>query len=177
MNTRNKATGLVIAGTALLALLTYDEGTRYKPYRDIGGVWTVCQGHTGPDVIPGKTYTKEDCDKLLVKDATAHGAAVLRCSKVPLNQNQYEAFTRFTFNLGPRVFCNSDVSRKLNAGDYQGACKEMLRYRGICHKKDAKGKCVPGHFEVIRGLQNRRKSEYQQCITPIPQETITEGIA
>ena len=33
------------------------EGVSYIPYEDIVGVWTVCHGHTGKDIIPGKTYT------------------------------------------------------------------------------------------------------------------------
>ena len=151
----------------LLALLTQDEGTRYKPYKDIGGVWTVCRGHTGPDVIEGKTYTQKECDAFLKADTEKHGNAVLRCTKVPLNQNQYNAFTRFTFNVGAWRFCNSSVVKKLNAGDYQGACRAMLDYKGVCHKKDAKGKCVPGYYEVIPGLLKRRKLEYQQCIKPV----------
>ncbi|MCV5959309.1 hypothetical protein OFO30_28405, partial [Escherichia coli] len=32
------------------------EGVSYIPYKDIVGVWTVCHGHTGKDIIPGKTY-------------------------------------------------------------------------------------------------------------------------
>ncbi len=33
------------------------EGVSYIPYEDIVGVWTVCHGHTGKDIMPGKTYT------------------------------------------------------------------------------------------------------------------------
>ena len=161
MNTRTQTTGVVVAGVMLLALLTHDEGTRYKPYKDIGGVWTVCQGHTGPEVIPGKTYTKADCDALLVKNAERHGQAVLRCTKVPLNQNQYEAFTRFTFNVGERAFCKSTLVKKLNAGDYSGACRELKRWVYVNGKR-------------VNGLVNRRESEYQQCIKPVdePREAV-----
>ena len=28
------------------------EGVSYIPYKDIVGVWTVCHGHTGKDIIP-----------------------------------------------------------------------------------------------------------------------------
>lgn len=44
------------------------EGVRYQPYRDVVGVWTVCWGHTGKDIILGKTYTKAECRALLDKD-------------------------------------------------------------------------------------------------------------
>ncbi|MFD3176123.1 glycoside hydrolase family protein, partial [Escherichia coli] len=37
------------------------EGVSYIPYKDIVGVWTVCHGHTGKDIMLGKTYTKAEC--------------------------------------------------------------------------------------------------------------------
>lgn len=166
MKTTQKS-GVVIAGVALLALLTHDEGTRYKPYRDIAGVLTVCQGHTGPDIDPNKTYTKADCDALLFKNTERHGRAVLRCTKVPLNQNQYDAFTRFTFNVGPSAFCNSTLVKKLNAGDYDGACRQLLRWDRAR---------VNGVLRPVKGLTTRRQSEYRQCITPIESPT-AEAVA
>lgn len=164
-------TAVVIAGSALLADLRQDEGTRYRPYRDIGGVWTVCQGHTGPDIDISKTYTEADCDALLIKNTERHGKAVLRCTKVPLNQNQYDAFTRFAFNVGPSAFCNSTLVKKLNAGDYGGACRQLLRWDRICTKRDKLGKCL--ETRAIKGLANRRQSEYRQCITPVSPPTRT----
>ncbi|ELC64540.1 lysozyme [Escherichia coli KTE44] len=44
------------------------EGVSYIPYKDIVGVWTVCHGHTGKDIMLGKTYTKAECKALLNKD-------------------------------------------------------------------------------------------------------------
>ena len=44
------------------------EGVSYVPYKDIVGVWTVCHGHTGKDIMLGKTYTKAECKALLNKD-------------------------------------------------------------------------------------------------------------
>lgn len=40
------------------------EGVSYIPYKDIVGVWTVCHGHTGKDIIPGKTYTVAELQAL-----------------------------------------------------------------------------------------------------------------
>ncbi|STH74213.1 phage lysozome [Escherichia coli] len=37
------------------------EGVSYIPYKDIVGVWTVCHGHTGKDIMLGKTYTEAEC--------------------------------------------------------------------------------------------------------------------
>lgn len=44
------------------------EGVRYKPYRDVVDKWTVCYGHTGNDIMLGKTYTEVECKALLNKD-------------------------------------------------------------------------------------------------------------
>ncbi len=36
------------------------EGVRYKPYKDVVGVLTVCYGHTGKDIIPGKRIPRQN---------------------------------------------------------------------------------------------------------------------
>ena len=161
---KNQKSGVLAAGGALLALLALDEGTRYTPYRDVVGVLTVCQGHTGPDIAPGKRYTKVECDALLAKDTTEHGRGVLACTKVPLNQNQYDAFVRFTFNVGVNAYCRSTLVKKLNAGDYVGACWALDKWVYAGGKK-------------IQGLVNRRASERNQCLTPMPKLSVERGVA
>lgn len=156
---------IIVAGAALLASLTLDEGTRYTPYRDIAGVLTVCQGHTGADIVPGKRYTKSDCDALLFKNTERHGRAVLRCTKVPLNQNQYDAFVRFTFNVGTSAYCNSGLLKKLNQGDYTSACNDLLRWDKAR---------VNGVLRPVKGLTARRRSEREQCLTPVAPPTTSQ---
>ncbi|AJJ12169.1 lysozyme domain protein [Yersinia rohdei] len=45
------------------------EGREYVPYYDVVGVLTVCDGHTGKDIILGKCYSDTECDALLHSDA------------------------------------------------------------------------------------------------------------
>ena len=60
--------GAVSAALAITSPLIEEiEGIRFKPYKDIAGIWTVCAGITGPDVVLGKSYTKKECDLLLQK--------------------------------------------------------------------------------------------------------------
>ena len=126
---KQKAGGAVLAASAtLLGTVAMWEGTEYVPYRDIVGVLTVCQGYTGPGIVPGKVYTKAECDQLLVQELTHHGQGVLKCTKVPLNQNQYDALVSFTYNVGVGAYCGSTLVRKLNQGDYTGACNELRRW-------------------------------------------------
>jgi lysozyme len=143
-----------LAGASLLTTVTYWEGTKYTPYYDIVGVLTVCNGYTGPDIVPGRVYGKDECDSLLRKEVTEHGLGVLRCTKVPLNQNQYDAFASFAYNVGVGAYCRSTLVKKLNAGDYQGACDELLRWNKAGGKE-------------VRGLTRRRVAERELCMKPV----------
>ncbi|WP_042348639.1 glycoside hydrolase family protein, partial [Escherichia coli] len=60
------------------------EGVRHNPYKDIVGVWTVCYGHTGKDIIPGKTYTEAECKALLNKDLATVARQINRYIKVDI---------------------------------------------------------------------------------------------
>ena len=74
MTPQARATALV--AVALLpvtgGLVASWEGTEFTPYRDLGGVWTVCEGVTGPAVIPGKVYSRQECRDLLNAIAEPH---------------------------------------------------------------------------------------------------------
>lgn len=148
------AASLVIASASLISMISKHEGTETKPYKDVVGVLTVCNGHTGPDIIPGKTYSKQECDALLKKDISVHSEGLLKCTNVPLNQNQYDAFVSFTFNVGVGAYCKSTLVKKLNAGDYVGACNELSKW-------DKSG------GKVYRGLTKRREEERKLCLTPV----------
>ena len=145
---------LVVSGASLISFVTSHEGTVNKPYDDVAGIKTVCVGHTGKDIVPGKTYTKEECDNLLKKDLSDHSVKMLQCIKVPVNQNQYDALLSFTFNVGPANFCKSTLLKKLNKEDYTGACDELLKWNMSGGK-------------VYAGLTKRRQDERTLCLKPV----------
>lgn len=153
MNPVNKWLLGVVSG-GLIVAATQWEGTRYVPYEDVVGVWTVCQGYAGKDVVRGKTYSKAECNNLLKTQLAAHGAAVLRCTTVPLNENQYDALTLFTYNVGGGAFCGSSLVKKLNKGDYTGACNGLIAWSYAGGKQ-------------VQGLLNRRKFERELCLKPM----------
>jgi lysozyme len=62
------------------------EGRRYTPYRDVAGALTVCDGHTGADIVKGKTYTESDCDRLLNTDLKEIQQGVDSLVQVPLHE-------------------------------------------------------------------------------------------
>lgn len=174
---------LVIASLSLVGSVAMFEGTEHKPYRDVVGVLTVCNGYTGPDIVPGKVYTKAECDELLIQDLTKHGQGVLACTKVPLNQNQYEAMTSLAFNVGVRAACTSRALSLMNEGRYTEGCNAIAHgppgYRSPqCTTKQCQsyrqGNADPvwsyagGRF--YRGLHNRRLAERDICLKPIHTE-------
>lgn len=126
------------------------EGNSYTPYRDVGGVLTVCNGITGPDVIQGKTYIQAECDALLQKHLKPYARSVERSVKVPSDAYQKAALISFSYNVGVNAFEHSSVLRNLNAGRYQQACDGMRSWVYVDRVR-------------IQGLANRREVEREIC--------------
>ena len=139
--------------TALLITVSMWEGKSNTPYLDVVGVQTVCYGHTGND-IQDREYTDAECKALLVKDIQVHADRTLACVEVPLNINQHAAFMSWAYNVGVGAACNSSVMRKLNSGDYEGACNGLMAWN------HAGGK-------VYSGLTRRRAYERNLCLTEV----------
>lgn len=149
---RNKLIAAAGGGAIAIAavLIPSLEGVKYKPYRDVGGVWTVCNGITGPDVIQGKVYTQNECDELLKKHLVPYTRSVERSVKVPISEYQKAALISFSFNVGIYAFEHSSLLRYLNAGESEKACNAMKQWVYVDKKK-------------IRGLMNRREIEKEIC--------------
>lgn len=140
--------GLSTAG--LLAITGFEgySGTAYIPVK--GDVPTIGYGHTGSDVKIGDTITKDEALKLLAKDTEEAQKAIRSCVKVPLSQNEFDAYTSFVFNVGRGNFCSSTLVKKLNQYDYEGACQELKRW-------------VYSGGVKYQGLVNRREMETLVC--------------
>lgn len=156
LRTAGKAAVAVAAAVSLAVtvLIKPWEGVRYTPYRDVGGVWTVCHGHTGNDIILNKRYTPKECEELLTKDVEEHAAAVQRLVKVPVSDETMAALISFAYNVGIDAFAKSTLLKKLNGNNVVGACDEMKKWTYV------KGK----HVE---GLKNRRMDERALCLKNI----------
>ena len=149
---------LSVAGAGALAIATVFlggkdgvEGRKYEAYKDVAGVWTVCDGHTGPDIIRNKRYSDQECDRLLWKDLQPAKRTVDKLVKVPVGEYQRAALYSFVFNVGSDAFSKSTLLRKLNKGDHAGACEEMRRW-------------VYAGGMKWKGLQNRREMERSMCL-------------
>lgn len=146
---------IVLASAGMLNTIKNDEGREYRPYADLVGTLTVCDGITGPDVVPGKTYTDAECNALTIKHVEAHGAPLLDCITVRITQTMYEALAGWAYNVGVGAACKSTAIRLINTGQYQAGCRDLLRWN------KAGGK-------VVRGLVLRRERESAKCLQGIP---------
>lgn len=132
------------------------EGREYKAYFDVAGVLTVCDGHTGKDIIPGKTYTDVECDAITKKDLRRIADKVDQFIKVPISETERAAYYSFAYNVGPWSLPGSKLLRKLNSGDRKGACEALKEW---VYATDAR----TGKKVVWKGLVNRRDVEYAVC--------------
>ena len=146
---RRAIAGIALSATALVGIASW-EGYVEKAYQDIVGVWTIGFGTTA-GVKPNQSITPVVALQRKIEDIQKFEGAIKQCVTVPLHQHEYDAYISLAYNIGPTAFCGSTLVRKLNASDYEGACKEILRWNR------AGG-------QVVKGLDNRRKNEYQKCI-------------
>jgi lysozyme len=150
MMKRTHIAALVLSASALVGIATHESyrGEAYIPVP--GDVPTLGFGTTEGVKMGDKTSPERALIRLLA-DANAYEKAVKSCVKVPLYQHEYDAYLSLTYNIGTGAFCRSTLVKKANAGDYTGACNEILRWN------KAGGK-------VLNGLVKRRQAEHDLCM-------------
>ena len=147
---RKVVAGITVSAIAI-GFIAGKEGFVDHTYTDVAGVKTIGYGHTGKDVQDGQKITRQAATELLVKDANKHWKQARRYIKVPLYQHEADAYASFVFNIGVTNFKNSTLLKKLNAGDYAGACGQLKRWTYAGGRK-------------VKGLVNRREAEYRMCM-------------
>lgn len=122
-----------------------------------GDVPTLGFGET-QGVRAGDTTTPVRALIRLHESAGQYERGVQRCVAVPLHQHEYDSFVSFSYNLGVGAFCGADFVKRLNAGDYEGACS------GMAFHPD--GRPAWSYFQgrFVQGLHNRRLQERNQCL-------------
>lgn len=147
---KRSAIAALTVSAGLLVGTVLHEGYRDTTYLDSVGVPTIGPGRT-EGVKPGQRTTVERELVLLLKDLDGRKAALAMCIKVPLYQHELESFMSLAYNIGTGAFCGSTLVKKLNAGDYPGACREILRWNRAGGRE-------------LAGLTKRRQAEYKQCM-------------
>ena len=145
---RAAVAALVVSAATLIGIAT-NEGYVEMAYRDVVGVPTIGFGETKNVKMGDKTTPVRAMIKL-EQSIEEHVRGMSACIKVPISQGEFDAYTSFTYNVGVHAFCTSTLVVKLNSGDYEGACKELLKW------DHAGGKVYPG-------LTRRRQEEFKKC--------------
>lgn len=147
---RTTVAALSLSATALVGIALH-EGYRGEAYTPVpGDVPTIGFGTTG-GVKMGDKITPEKALVRALTDVQKFEGALKQCVTVPLTQYEYDAFVSFSYNVGSSAFCKSTLVKKLNAGDYTGACNAMRQWVYF------KGKPLPG-------LVKRRNEEADKCL-------------
>ena len=125
------------------------EGLSLRPYICPAGYPTIGYGHVIASVAH-KEITKEEAEILLENDLLVAMSAVLRICPILATEppNRLAAIIDFTFNLGAGRLRASTLRLKINAKDWEGAGKELLKW-------------IHGGGRVLPGLVKRRLAELE----------------
>lgn len=137
-----------------LDVIRRSEGLRLNSYY-LAGQWLVGYGHAAT-ARKDMTITVDHADLLLLSDVRRAEEGVRRLVKVPLNENEFSALVSLAYNMGVAAFEKTEVLRRLNAGDRDGAA-EAFRYLVAA---DIKGERV-----VLAALKRRREAERALFLT------------
>jgi len=158
---RKAAQGLVLSAAALVGLVMHEGYTDKAVIPVKGDVPTMGFGTTsihGSPVAMGDTITPPQALVQAMTDIQRFEKNLKACVDVPLAQHEYDAFISFSYNVGESAFCKSTLVKRLNAGDYPGACSELLRWRFVA------GRDCKVRSNNCYGLYKRRLDEYLHCI-------------
>ncbi|WP_244621656.1 lysozyme [Neomesorhizobium albiziae] len=139
--------GITSAVTLSLGVLIKPwEGRELHAYRDIVGVWTICDGET-KGVKPGMVKTNAECDAMLLRRVEQDfyrplTVCIPNFKELPLSLQA--SLVSAGYNVGVGAICNSTAARLAKADDHRAACHAVTRFNR------AGGK-------VVRGLKLRRE--------------------
>ena len=156
---RRSLAALSLSAAALVGIVLHEGYSDRAIIPVPGDVPTIGFGTTA-GVKPGDTITPPQALARALVDVQQFEGAIKTCVTVPLTQNEYDAYVSFAYNVGSQAFCQSTLVKKLNLGDFKGACDELLRWRFFQGKDCA----LPENRRLCGGLVKRREAEYRQCL-------------
>lgn len=128
-----------------------------KMYHDQANKPTIGYGHR---IKPGEQFpariSHAEAIALLKNDISEAENAVRKHVTVPLAQHEFDALTSLAFNVGTTGFAKSRMLAMLNAGNRDGAMKELLDFNKITIKKDGKDVKVTSDGLIVRRAADKR---------------------
>ena len=141
----------MVSAALLIGVLQHEGYTDHAVIPVPGDVPTIGAGRTEGVKMGDKTNPVREMTYLLNNLETRYAAGVRKCIAVPLYQHEFDAYVDLSYNVGVGAFCHSDIAKRLNRGDYQGACEAIVGFRATVNG-------IP-----VKGLANRRREEFEKC--------------
>lgn len=150
------------------------EGRSLVAYRDMVGIWTICDGET-LGVKAGDRATPVECDQMTEARANEFERAIRPCLPDDLPPKTRAAFIVNAYNIGKAGFCGSSASRYAKAGNLSAACNSLMAWNkatfsdvGAANQRKQGQTCsrkADGKFLcTVRGLTLRRTAERELCL-------------
>lgn len=148
---RVRLAALSLSATALIGLAVHEgyRDTAYIPVK--GDVPTIGFGDTHGVKMGDRTDPVRALVRLGQHAETFQRDLRSCIGDVPMHQHEWDAIVSWAYNVGTTAACKSTLVKKLQAFDYAGACRELLRWDKF------KGQALPG-------LTKRRQDEYRLCM-------------
>jgi len=148
---RTLVASLTLSASALVGLAVH-EGYREEAYIPVKGDRPTLGFGDAQGVKPGDRTDPVRALIRLNQQADVFQQQMRQCiGDVPMYQHEWDAIISWSFNVGARAACGSTLVKKLQAFDYDGACKELLRWDRF-------------QGSVLPGLTKRRQDEYRKCM-------------
>jgi len=151
--------GILAAATMIAIPFIGDkEGDKLDSYKDVVGVWTICEGVTGKQVRPGEKLTQSQCDSLDKSKIGQFMSEVAILLKVPVSPQTLAAHTSFAYNIGISGYARSKTLKLTNEGHIAQGCHAMANW------ETAGGLDCNVRANDCYGLVERRNDEIKLCL-------------
>lgn len=112
-----------------LQIIKDSEGLRLEPY-SAGGYSYIGYGHQIKDGESFTSITEAEAEALLRDDLAFFENGVRESLTRPATENQFSAMVSLAYNKGLYGFRDTDVLKKFNAGDVEGAANDFRNHTG-----------------------------------------------
>jgi lysozyme len=164
---RTTIAALAFSAASLIGLAVSENYTDVAIIPTKGDVPTLGFGTTtrpdGSPVQMGDRTNPVDALQRKARDLQKFEGAIKSCVKVPLYQAEYDVYVDHAYNIGDSAFCASTIVKRLNAGDYVGACNAILMWNRVGGQDCSQ----PGN-RVCWGLWQRRLNAQRKCLEVQP---------
>jgi lysozyme len=161
------ATVLSAAGIGMWAAHEGFTGEAIQPVKN--DRWTYGYGSTtrpnGKPVEAGDTITPPQALRLTLDYLDRAQETLRAClgDEVALTQYEWDALIDLAGNVGANAVCNSSIVPKLQAGEYEAACKTIPTF----NKVQGHNCCLPENKRFCGGICKRRQETERLCLEGI----------